>query len=170
VSIFDNRIFDNIFQGILITEHSSAHVERNEIIGNIKANIALGGDESCNTNIINNKILKGRCEGIFMIDCGKCLIMKNEIKGNYFGILSISSIPIVQDNTIVKSKSHAILATKKSKVIILNNTLKDNLGVGVFLRDDSCTHMRKCTVEGNVAGYVQERKYNPKKHERVGGE
>lgn len=105
-----------------------------------------------------------------MIDCGKCLIMNNEIRGNYFGIISISSIPVIQNNTIIKSKSHAVLATKKSKVILLKNTLKDNLGVGVFLRDDSCTHMKSCTVEGNIAGYVQERKYNPKKHEKIGGE
>jgi parallel beta-helix repeat protein len=105
-----------------------------------------------------------------MIDCGKCLIMNNEIRGNYFGIISISSIPVIQNNTIIKSKSHAVLATKKSKVILLKNTLKDNLGVGVFLRDDSSTHMKSCTVEGNIAGYVQERKYNPKKHEKIGGE
>lgn len=137
-----------------MAEHSSAHIERNEILGNIKANIALGGDESCNTSIINNRILKGRCEGIFMIDCGKCLIMNNQIKGNYFGVLSISSIPVIQNNTIIKSKSHAILATKKSKLLLLKNTLKDNTGVGVFLRDDSCVHMKHCTIEGNVAGYV----------------
>jgi F-box protein 11 len=98
VTILDNSISKNIFQGILIQENSSAHVERNKISSNIKANIAYGGEESCNTNIINNKITNGRCEGIFLIDCGKSMITRNEIKGNYYGILAITSIPTIMHN------------------------------------------------------------------------
>lgn len=51
-------------------ETSSAVIEKNEISDNIKANVALGGTNSVNTFIIDNKINGGRCEGIFAIECG----------------------------------------------------------------------------------------------------
>jgi len=148
----------------LIRENSSAHVERNEISSNIKANIAYGGEESCNTNIINNKILDGRCEGIFLIDCGNSLITRNVIRGNYYGILAITSIPLIQHNQIIKNKNHAVMLIKKSKVRLVNNKIKNNKGVGVFIRDDSCVNMKDCTLDGNNIGLVQERKFNARKH------
>jgi F-box protein 11 len=37
---------------------------------NIKANIALGGANSAETVIVENKISGGRCEGIFIIEAG----------------------------------------------------------------------------------------------------
>lgn len=167
VTILDNTISKNIFQGILIQEHSSAHVERNEISSNIKANIAYGGEESCNTNIINNKILSGRCEGIFMLDCGRSLVTRNEIRGNYYGILAITSIPIIQHNDLVRNKKHAIMLLKKCKAQLRFNRIKNNHGVGVFIRDDSCVDMTNCIIDGNHLGLVQERKFNPKKHEKT---
>jgi len=65
--IFQNLIEKNLGQGILLTEGSSAFIEKNEICGNIKANVALGGRCSINTTIIDNKIKGGKCEGIFTI-------------------------------------------------------------------------------------------------------
>lgn len=50
--IFKNMIEKNLGQGILLTEESSAFIEKNDISGNIKANIALGGRSSINTTII----------------------------------------------------------------------------------------------------------------------
>ena len=41
-------------------EKSSAVIEKNEITDNIKANIALGGENSVNTLIVENKIQGGR--------------------------------------------------------------------------------------------------------------
>lgn len=164
VTILDNEISKNIFQGILVQENSSAHIERNTISSNIKANIALGGEESCNTSIINNKIFNGRCEGIFLIDCGKCLITRNTLKGNYYGILAITSIPIVQHNEFVQNKNHAIMMLKKSRIMLDSNKIINNKGVGVFIRDDSCVHMIDCIIDGNFIGIVQERKFNPRKH------
>jgi F-box protein 11 len=65
-----------------LVETSSAVIERNEITDNIKANIALGGANSVDTFIVENKILGGRCEGIFLIECGKCWIFRNVIAEN----------------------------------------------------------------------------------------
>ena len=54
----------------MLVETSSGTIEGNEIKENIKANIALGGYNSVNTFIIENKISDGRCEGIFIIESG----------------------------------------------------------------------------------------------------
>jgi hypothetical protein len=53
---------------------------------------------------------------------------------------------------------------KKSKIRLICNEIKDNSGVGVFIRDDSCVQMKDCIIDGNQLGVVQERKFNPKKH------
>jgi F-box protein 11 len=83
-----NLILKNLEQGILIVEKSSAHIENNIIKENVKANIAFGGENSCNTAIIRNKIMGSRCEGIFMVESGKSFIHNNEIYDNYDGIIS----------------------------------------------------------------------------------
>ena len=36
----------------------------------MKANIAFGGKNAINTNIVNNKIKNGKSEGIFVIETG----------------------------------------------------------------------------------------------------
>ena len=41
---------------MLLVETASAVIEKNEISDNIKANIALGGTNSINTLIVENKI------------------------------------------------------------------------------------------------------------------
>ena len=58
----------------MLVETSMAVVEANSIFDNMKANIALGGLNSVNTLICNNNIYGGRCEGIFAIECGDCMI------------------------------------------------------------------------------------------------
>jgi F-box protein 11 len=63
-------------------ETSSGIIEKNEISDNIKANIALGGTNSVNTFIVENQIFGGRCEGIFVIECGECWIIRNTIYEN----------------------------------------------------------------------------------------
>lgn len=79
ISIFKNKVSKNLGQGILLVETSSAVIEKNEVTDNIKANIALGGANSVDTFVVENKILGGRCEGIFLIECGKCWIFRNTI-------------------------------------------------------------------------------------------
>ncbi len=58
-------------------ETSSAFIERNELIENIKANIAYGGKYSVNTHIFDNKIMDSKCDGICIIEGGKSWIFKN---------------------------------------------------------------------------------------------
>ena len=72
-----------------MVETSSGIIEKNEISDNIKANIALGGTNSVNTFIVENKITGGRCEGIFVIECGECWIIRNTIAENVTYIMNI---------------------------------------------------------------------------------
>ena len=73
---------------------------------NIKANIALGGQNSTNTTIIDNRIEFGRCEGIFLISGGECYIHRNQISENNEGLVSITSVPDIRGNIITKNKSN----------------------------------------------------------------
>ena len=79
IVVVKNKISKNLGQGVLLVETSSGIIERNEITDNIKANIALGGTNSVNTFIVENTISGGRCEGIFVIECGECWIQRNTI-------------------------------------------------------------------------------------------
>lgn len=55
---------------------------------------------------------------------------------------------------------------KKSKATLKFNVIKNNQGVGIFIRDDSCVNMSGSIIDGNHLGVVQERKFNPKKHSK----
>jgi F-box protein 11 len=135
--ILVNKITKNIFQGVLLVENSSAHIESNEISENIKANVAFGGDMSANTVICRNKILKGRCEGIFMIEAGNAYIRHNIIKENYDGIIMITSAPEVSNNEINENKNAGIIIMKDSRPKIYDNTFTMNTNVAIFVRDNS---------------------------------
>jgi F-box protein 11 len=76
-TICNNTIQSNYGQGILLVESSYAHIEKNVIAKNYKANIAFGGEHSCDTVILNNEIAEGRCEGVFALEAGYAWIMKN---------------------------------------------------------------------------------------------
>ena len=79
IVISNNRITGNFGQGILLVESTYAHIEKNIISANYKANIAFGGAAACDTVIINNEITESRQEGIFCIETGFAWIYKNEI-------------------------------------------------------------------------------------------
>ncbi|KAL4501682.1 hypothetical protein ABPG72_018733 [Tetrahymena utriculariae] len=147
IYLFKNKISRNMGQGVLVVETASAVVEKNEIYENMKANIALGGGNSVNTLIVENKIFGGRCEGIFIIDGENTWILRNHIYENNDGIISVTSIPLIQSNEIYRNKSHGIMMVKDSRVNFLNNKVYENdSGVGIFVRD-------KCqgTIKDNEA-------------------
>ena len=64
-----NVIQGNYNQGILIVEGSSAEIIANKIENNIKANIALGGEQTGKTRIMYNYIFNSKSgEGIFVVE------------------------------------------------------------------------------------------------------
>lgn len=70
---------------------------------NYKANIAFGGDMSCDTTILSNEISEGRCEGIFGIETGFAWIIKNKIFNNSDGIVIFDSATHISDNEIMEN-------------------------------------------------------------------
>ncbi len=98
--IYNNTIVRNLAQGILLVEKAMAHIEMNKIYENVKANIAFGGKLSINTNILRNKIKGGKCEGIFIVECGQCWIHGNDIYKNNHGIVCQMAGPELWGNRI----------------------------------------------------------------------
>lgn len=144
--IFKNLIEKNLGQGILLTEGSSAFIEKNEISGNIKANVALGGRGSINTIIIENKIRDGKCEGIFTIYGERFLMANNEITGNNQGVVAVSSVPRIEGNVISHNETNGVLLVKDCQAIVEKNVFEKNGAAGLFVRDNSSGVVRNNKV------------------------
>jgi len=64
---------------------------------------------------VENKITGGRCEGIFMIDACQAWIIRNEIFHNNDGIIGITSVPLIENNDIIKNKNIGVMLLKDSR-------------------------------------------------------
>ena len=81
-----NVIRFNYNQGVLLVEGSYAHIIANKIDGNIKANIAAGGENSGKTKIKFNQIEHSKSEGVFLVEAHESLLVEeNTINNNLFG-------------------------------------------------------------------------------------
>jgi len=132
-----------------MTESSTATIERNDISENLKANIALGGINAINTNIIENEIHGGRCEGIFMINSGECWIIRNRIFENNDGIIGITSVPLIKKNEIFGNKNHGIMLLKDCRAGIYENEIFGNETLGLFIRDKSAGEVKNNIIRDN---------------------
>lgn len=158
IVIMKNYVFKNIHQGILVYERSSAHMELNHIHENIKANVAFGGEGSCNNVLTNNTIFGGRCEGVFVIEGGYSLIHNNDIYENYDGIICCTATPQIENCTITRNKRNGIMVLKDGRPTIINCTIKGNLGAGLFIRDKSKGKYMDNTIRMNHIELIIERK------------
>lgn len=156
--ICKNQIGKNLTQGILLVETATAHIEKNKIFENIKANIAVGGQNSVDTSIIENEILDGRCEGLFLIECCKTYVSRNNITGNHDGIVMLTAVPEVVENLITRNKSNGIFMLKDSRPLLRDNNIIENDGIGLYIRDKSAGDIQNNTVKENQIDLVVERK------------
>ena len=114
--IVSNDIYENLCQGVLLVTQTSANIERNRIYGNLRANVALGIGK---TKIFDNKIFKGRCEGIFLFESGgNCQILQNEIYENNDGILAVDASIDIQRNKIYENKRTGITLAGSGECIL----------------------------------------------------
>ena len=144
--ISNNLIKNNLGQGILIVEGASAHIIRNQIEGNVKANIAFGGILSGDTVIEQNYIVFGRSEGIFMIEGEYAIIIKNRICENMDGILLSSSSPLISDNNIKNNKRCGIIMINSCNPNVIKNSIKNNYACGILMRQNSLGTIEKNKV------------------------
>ena len=106
----------------------------------------MGGRRSENTCITENKIFDGRCEGIFLLNSCESWILRNEIYGNYEGIVMVTSIPLIENNDIHHNKSIGIMILKNSKPKLLKNQINHNRIIGLFIRDNSSGYIKDNVV------------------------
>ena len=111
-----NVISHNYNQGILIVEGSSAEIIANKIEHNIKANIALGGQETGKTRVMYNYILSSKSgEGIFVVEGEKDLLIEdNQIEHNQDGIVIVNSDGKIKNNKLKQNTRSGVLSAGKS--------------------------------------------------------
>ena len=143
-----NEILENVWQGILLVTDTSAVIEKNRIYGNLRANIAGGRGP---LSISENRIYKGRCEGVFLFEPNDCKIYSNEIYENNDGILAVDGTTEVLGNSIHDNKrTGATFAGGKepkkdnegnlyerveASVLLEDNEVYRNTEVGINIRD-----------------------------------
>ena len=154
-----NKICKNNAQGVLLVENSWATVIHNEISENLKANVALGGVDSTNTFVCNNKISQGLSEGIFVVKSGRCVIRGNEIVGNRDGIIMADSLAEVTSNLIKDNQKNGVFLLQSSKPMIKYNRIEDNLATGLYIKGRANpAKILKNNFAGNAVAVLYERK------------
>jgi parallel beta-helix repeat protein len=141
VKIYKNMIFENVHQGVLLTNGTSASILQNTIYGNLRANIAFGDGD---VTIIENKIYNGRCEGIFMMN-SRGVIRDNDVYECNDGILSVSSRPELQKNRVYQNRRTGVTLADKTRALVYENQIHHNVECGLYVRDTS-----KAVIKGNT--------------------
>ena len=139
-----NVISHNYNQGILIVEGSSAEIIANKIEHNIKANIALGGQETGKTRIMYNYIESSKSgEGVFIVEGEHDLLIEdNQVEKNQDGIVFVNSDGKVKNNKIKKNTRSGILSAGASTVTVTGNIIEES-NTGVLIKDPSEIVLRK---------------------------
>lgn len=145
-----NVIRYNYNQGILIVEGSYAKIIANKIDANIKANIAVGGENSGKTKIRYNQIENSKSEGLFIIEGeDKLIVEENTINNNFYGIVLIDSKGLFKSNLIIDNYTCGILTEKNTTALISNNHILKNMTTGVIIKDPSLPDLRSNKIEEN---------------------
>lgn len=110
----------------MLVESTYAHIEKNLISQNYKANLAFGGAASADTVIIDNVIRESRAEGIFVIESGFAWIIKNKIIDNADGIVLFDSTPNINGNDIEHNQRSGITCCGCSYPKIEKNKIDGN--------------------------------------------
>jgi parallel beta-helix repeat protein len=142
IKVTNNLIESNFAQGILLVESTYAHIEKNILRKNYKAQIAFGGAASCDTIVLKNEITKGRAEGIFAIESGFAWIFKNHITSNADGILIFDACCHIADNDISENQRSGITCCGTSFPKIERNSIYGNIQSGLNLRDNSVAYVK----------------------------
>jgi len=81
-----------------------------------------------------------------MIDACKSWIIRNEIFHNNDGIIGITSVPLIENNHIIKNKNIGVMLLKDSRPQLVNNLIQQNENIGLYIRDKSHGIIIKNTV------------------------
>ena len=137
-------ISHNYNQGILIVEGSSAEIIANKIENNIKANIALGGEQTSKTRILYNYIFNSKSgEGIFVVEGERELLIEdNQIESNQDGLVFVNSDGKVKGNKIMHNTRSGVLSAGRTTASVISNIVEDS-NTGILIKDPSELVLRK---------------------------
>ena len=148
--IKNNSISTNLHQGILVCDDSSADIEYNKIFGNLKANVALGGEGCEFSKILNNDLYRSRSEGIFIIKGNGGLIARNKVFENNDGICLFETKDIeISENDIYLNVRSGCLIASNSEPKMYQNQITENKFIGVMFRDGSKGDYKKNIIQKN---------------------
>lgn len=134
----------------MIVEGSSAEIIANKIEHNIKANIALGGQDTGKTRVMYNYILSSKSgEGIFVVEGEKDLLIEdNQIEHNQDGIVIVNSDGKIKNNKLKQNTRSGLLSAGKSTASVIGNLIEES-NTGVLIKDPSELIMRKNEILKN---------------------
>jgi parallel beta-helix repeat protein len=116
--IFLNEITSTFGNGVHICNGGTSFLEKNVISGSLNCNLVLEGPRNIDNYIYNNRIEAARGQGIFLLHCEKFLIAKNTITSNYNGIVCITSVVNIEDNTITSNKCNGVMLLDDCQVLL----------------------------------------------------
>jgi parallel beta-helix repeat protein len=154
--IINNFIYYNSYQGILLQERAVARVQLNSIFKNMKANLVLGGELSGETMVFQNSIHSSPSEGVFMIQCSNAMLYKNDIFGNYDGVVVYESCPEIRNNSIRNNSTNGALILKGSAPIVEGNLIEENEVIGLVVKDISAPRLLRNKIENNEVNVASE--------------
>lgn len=118
-------------------ESTSADIFSNIISENLKAGIALGGEQSGHTKIKYNHIAGGKREGIFVVEGGEQLVISlNKVTNNQKGIVLLHSDGLIDHNQILENKIGLGIA-EDTVARIQNNLVEHNDVYGIEIEKTS---------------------------------
>ena len=145
-----NLIHQNYSQGILIEEGCAADILANHLVKNLKANIALGGQNSGDSKVNFNQIEKSKQEGIFVVEGEPDLkIIGNIILGNFDGIVLLHSSCEVEANHIKQNQRCGMYLLSETKAKLIDNKISMNEITGIDIQDPSAPILKNNEIWDN---------------------
>lgn len=154
--IVNNFVYYNNGQGVLLQEKSIAKLQLNSVFKNLKANVAIGGELSGDSLIFQNTIHSSPSEGLFMVQCGNAMVYKNDIYGNYDGVVVYESCPELRGNLIRANTTNGLIVMKGSQPIVEGNLIEENEIIGMVIKDISEPILKKNKIENNEVNFASE--------------
>lgn len=145
----NNKIYYNAFQGVCVEEGAVCTLIENNVLRNMKANIALGGKGSSSSVLLKNKLAEGVAEGLYVLESGNMIAYGNKIVRNYDGAVFEASDVDFRFNKVSENTMNGVTLIRASQATLSHNIIEDNEGAGLIIKNKSKPKMSKNTIQNN---------------------
>ncbi|HXR11044.1 MAG TPA: right-handed parallel beta-helix repeat-containing protein [Gaiellaceae bacterium] len=127
---------DTVLDGVSV---SGAHLDG--------IHVRLGGIviKDCNVDMIGNALGQG-IDISYNMGMGMSMVEGCTVVGGMEGITTHSSMSDIVDNHVSRTTQNGISVTEMSMGMVMNNEVRDALGVGIYCNDRSMCDIRRNTV------------------------